>query len=278
MKNPLVSIVVTTRNNEATLDACLRSVISQTYAPTELIVVDNQSSDSTKDIARRYTELVFDKGPERSAQRNFAVRQARGEYVLIVDSDMELTWHVVEACIEKVTATPEIKALIIPEESFGRGFWAQCKRLERSFYVGVEGIEAARFFDRELYRQAGGYDEAITGGEDWNLTDRIMGLTKIGRIHEYIFHNEGRISLSSALKKRFYYNQGFLRYYNEAKTTGSKSAAGSVLRYYKIYLSRPSKLLKNPLYGLGMLYMKTCEFSTGALSMVAAKMSRGQAP
>src|SRR5687767_12224398 len=148
MKNPLVSIIVTTYNNHATLDACLASILAQDYPRKELIVVDNYSTDDTKEIAQKYTGMVFDKGPERSAQRNYAVEQARGTYVVIVDSDMELSPHVVSACVEAAKEQPALGGIIIPEESFGQGFWAQCKRLERSFYVGVDWIEAARFFDK----------------------------------------------------------------------------------------------------------------------------------
>lgn len=275
---PFVSIIVTTRNNEATLDACLTSITAQSYEHLELIVVDNQSTDNTKAIARRYTTHVFEKGPERSVQRNFAVQKAKGNYVLIIDSDMELDWHVVAECVEKAQQNPDIRALIIPEQSFGEGFWAQCKRLERSFYVGIDGIEAARFFDKQLFEQVGGYDAGITGGEDWHLTDRIAAHTRIGRINECIFHNEGRVRLRTALKKRFYYNKGFLQYYNQnTNSQVRKRPVGSVLRYYKLYFSRPFKLLKNPLYGLGMVIMKTCEFGTGALSMLAAKRTRTEA-
>jgi len=274
---PLVSIIVTTRNNEATLDACLRSIAAQSYEPIELIVVDNNSSDATPQIAQRYTELVFNKGPERSAQRNFAVRQAEGAYILIIDSDMELGPEVVAACVQKVQSTPNTQALIIPEESFGQGFWAQCKRLERSFYVGVDGIEAARFFDRKLFQRVGGYDEHITGGEDWHLTDRVAAQAIIGRIDQVIRHNEGRIHLKSALQKRFYYNKGFLTYYQSEGSPAAKSPASSVLTYYRLYFSRPFTLLKNPAYGLGMLFMKTCEFGTGALSLLAARRAKSEA-
>ena len=155
MNTPLISVIVTTRNNHQTLDACLRSIAAQSYGNIELIVVDNNSSDDTKDIAKRYTKLVFDKGPERSAQRNFAVAKASGDYVCIIDSDMELSEDVIASCVETVTEH-KYGAVIIPEESFGEGFWAQCKKLERSFYVGVDWIEAARFFDKKIYHQAGG--------------------------------------------------------------------------------------------------------------------------
>src|SRR5262245_53244579 len=52
---PLVSLIVTTHNNAGTLSACLSSLWQQTYASTEIIVVDNASTDNTRAIAERYT-------------------------------------------------------------------------------------------------------------------------------------------------------------------------------------------------------------------------------
>ena len=66
----LVSVVVPTRNAARTLDACLRSIRSQTYGRVELVVVDNHSLDATPEIARRYVDAFETSGPERSAQRN----------------------------------------------------------------------------------------------------------------------------------------------------------------------------------------------------------------
>src|SRR6266567_9364650 len=209
---PLVSVIVTTHNNTATLDACLHSITQQSFQPIELIVVDNNSIDDTKDIARRYTSRVFNKGPERSAQRNFGVRKAAGKYVAIVDSDMELSKNVIRDCIHETESDPNTKSVIIPEESFGEGFWAQCKRLERSFYVGVDWMEAARFFDRSLYLQLGGYNENLVSGEDWDLSQRVNAQAELGRIGSFIFHNEGKLKLSKTLKKKYYYAQKFTNY------------------------------------------------------------------
>jgi glycosyltransferase involved in cell wall biosynthesis len=212
MKQPLISVIVTTYNNTATLEACLVSIANQSYARVELLVVDNNSTDNTKQIARAYTKHVYNKGPERSAQRNYGVSKAHGSYVMIIDSDMELTRDVVRACAEQITTHPEIKGLVIPEESFGRGFWAQCKRLERSFYVGVPWMEAMRFFDKQEYMSVGGYNENLISGEDWDLSQRIAGRTAIGRVHEYIHHNEGHLRLMRTLSKKYYYAQQFARY------------------------------------------------------------------
>lgn len=268
--NPLVSIIVTTRNNHATLDACLRSIAEQSYPACELIVVDNNSTDDTKDIARRYTPRVYNKGPERSTQRNFGVRKARGDYVVIIDSDMELSLDVIRACVSAVRQDGAIKGVVIPEESFGQGFWAQCKRLERSFYVGVDWMEAARFFDKTTYEQLGGYDERLVSGEDWDLSQRAASVGKLGRIQEYIFHNEGKLNLARTLKKKYYYAQKFSRYLRvNAEVAAIKSQTGPPTRY-KLFLSRPGKLFKNPVYGAGMLFMKTCEFGCGAIGYLLA--------
>ena len=63
---PLVSVVITTKNEEKNIDNCLESIKLQTYPQDriEIIVVDNNSSDKTKEIARRYTNNVLNCGPE----------------------------------------------------------------------------------------------------------------------------------------------------------------------------------------------------------------------
>ena len=65
----LVSIVITTRNSAQTLCTLLKSIKGQSYKSIEIIVVDNDSTDKTKEIAYRYTRKVYDKGPERFAPK-----------------------------------------------------------------------------------------------------------------------------------------------------------------------------------------------------------------
>lgn len=274
--DPLVTVIVTTKNNHATLEACLRSVDDQSYPNMELIVVDNNSTDDTKDIGHAYTTHVFNKGPERSVQRNFGVAKARGAYVMIIDSDMVLSQAVVAACVQAAQADPTAKAIIIPEESFGKGFWAQCKKLERSFYVGQDSIEAARFFDKELYQELGGYNEAMTGGEDWDFTNRLRGSTHIGRVQPYIFHNEGRPRFTRTVRKVYYYAQHAVEYFAENPTDSLLRDKSGPLARYKLFFSRPRILLKHPFRAAGMLTLKTAEYAAGGLGYWQAKRARAQ--
>ncbi len=277
MKSPLVSIIVASHNNHETLNACLRSVAGQTYTNTGLIVVDNNSTDDTKDIARRYTKHVYNKGTERSAQRNYGVAKAKGDFVLIIDSDMELSPTVVQSCVEATAQTKGVGAVIIPEESFGQGFWAQCKRLERTFYVGVDWIEAARFFDRKLYLQLKGYNEDLVSGEDWDLSQRVHEYAQMARIDAYIFHNEAKLKLVETLRKKYYYAQKFSLYMQaNSNVQAIKSQTGPITRY-KLFFSRPLYLFRNPLQGVGMLFMKTCEFAVGAIGYISTKYRQDKA-
>lgn len=270
----LVSVVVPTKNSASTLGDCLASIASQTYPDIEIIVVDNFSSDDTASIAQKYTKMFFTKGPERSAQRNFAVQQATGTYVCIIDSDMILSKSVIEDCVAAMKQEKNSSGVVIPEESFGEGFWAQCKKLERSFYLGVSYIEAARFFKRSDFNKLGGYNTKMVSGEDWDLSQRMESIGNPTRIDSMIYHNEGHISLIKTIRKKFYYARQISSYINATSSTKNLSQQTSVFGRYKLFFSKPALLFRNPAVGLGMLFMKTCEFAFGGAGYILARIKR----
>src|SRR3989344_2303125 len=102
---PKVSIVITTKNEEGFIGKCLESLKEQTYPQDklEIIVVDNFSTDKTIKIAKKYTDNVFQTGPERSAQRNYGHQQAKGKYLLYLDADMVVSPKVITQCVALVT-------------------------------------------------------------------------------------------------------------------------------------------------------------------------------
>jgi glycosyltransferase involved in cell wall biosynthesis len=272
MNNPLISIIIPAYNSSRTLEACLRSIKEQTYSPIELIVVDNHSTDGTAGIAKKYTEKVFIKGPERSTQRNFGVSQSLGEYVAIIDSDMKLSKDVIQQCVNIVLAGPEISGVTIPEESFGVGFWAKCKQLERSFYVGLEWMEAARFFPKQIFLKAGGYNEDLISGEDWDLSQKAAKEGSMGRISAFIYHNEGHATLFGFMKKKFYYAQKISKYISTGHPNLAKQT--NIFQRYLVFLRQPLRLIKNPVLASGMLFMKTCEFASVGLGLIMSKINR----
>lgn len=274
MSQVLVSVIVPTKNSARTLSACLESIAAQTYSPIEIIVVDNFSIDTTPIIAREQTSLFFSKGPERSGQRNFGAQQAKGKYIVFIDSDMKLSPTVIQSCVDQMEQHSDIHGVIIPEESFGQGFWSQCKKLERSFYVGVDWMEAARFFLREDFLRIGGYDERLVSGEDWDLSRKMETCGRFTRVNSYIYHDEGVLKLFSTVKKKFFYATQFTKYLDLNKQNHHLFRQVHIISRYKLFFSQPKKLLKNPFLGIGMIFMKTCEFFFGAFGIFFAKYKK----
>ncbi|WP_018653372.1 glycosyltransferase [Actinomadura flavalba] len=206
-----VTVVVPTRDSARTLERCLASVREQTV-PVELVVVDNGSTDGTPRIAAGYADAVLDAGPERSAQRNHGWRSGRGDVVAFVDSDMVLEPGVIEDAVAALD-DPGIGALVIPELSFGEGFLARCKAAEKRGYLDDPAVEAARIYRRTVLEATGGFDEGLSAFEDWDLADRAAATgARVGRTTARVWHDEGRITLRGAYRKRRYYGR-WLRAY-----------------------------------------------------------------
>lgn len=276
MNNSLVSIIIPTLNEETVIGRNLHAIKNQTYRNCEIIVVDDGSSDNTVKIAKQYTPHVFARAhAERSVQRNFGVRKAKGNYLLFLDADMELMPTVVEECVKKMRASSMVGAIAIPEQPIATNFWEGVKAFERSFYsdFGDPDTDAARFFTKDVFKKVGGYDESITGPEDWDLPENIQKLGyKIDRIQSRINHYERVPSLLKLAKKKYYYALTSHRYF--------KKHSLSVVGPKTIYFLRPifyrnwRRLIQHPLLTLGMIIVLTTEQFFGGVGFVVGVLKK----
>ena len=114
----MLSVIINTKNEEKNIANCLHSIRRQNFntGKMEIIVVDNNSTDQTKGIARQYTDKVFNLGPERSAQRNFGAHKAQGEILGFIDADMILSSRVIAEVAEKFESDKNLAGLYINEK------------------------------------------------------------------------------------------------------------------------------------------------------------------
>jgi arabinofuranan 3-O-arabinosyltransferase len=256
-----VSVIVPTKNSERTIERCLKSIESQTYMAVEAIVVDNYSTDKTRQVAQNYAK-IYSMGPERSTQRNFGASKASGKYLLFVDSDTFLSNTVVGECVELVKRY-RAQGAIIPQRSIGDGFWAMCKTLEKSLYIGDELIESVHFIEKKAFFALGAYDERIAGGgEDWDLPIRMRKTGyRIVRVSSVIFHDEGSLELSESIKKKYYYGKTMPVYIKKNPEFAFKQL--NLVR--PAFLRNWRMLIKDPLHAMGLMLMKLCELTAGAI-------------
>jgi GT2 family glycosyltransferase len=268
-------VVVPTRNSARHAVPCLESIRAQTHQRVEVVVVDNHSSDGTPELVAPLVDRFLSVGPERSAQRNAGARASSGEHLLFVDSDMVLEPNVVGECVEAARLDSAGRTIaVIPELSVGTGFWARCKALERSCYVGEETIEAARFFPRTFFFELGGFDEQLPAGpEDWDLHERArLAGARVVRTSAYIHHDEGALRLTQTLAKKFHYGGSMAAYIRRHPALARR----------QLRLIRPAfvrhwrRLASEPGVAAGMIFMKSLEFLAGAagLSLAIARRRR----
>ncbi|MFH0897188.1 MAG: glycosyltransferase [Candidatus Bathyarchaeota archaeon] len=256
--NPLVSVVITTRNEEKNIENCLRSVKDQTFKNIELIVVDNFSNDRTVEFAKKFTQKFYSKGPERSTQRNCGAEISSGEYLLYLDADMIASPDLVEECVEKCEIDG-FDALYIPERIVGEGFWIKVRNFERSFYNGTV-IDAVRFIRKDLFERIGGFDESLTGPEDWDFDRRIRKIGQAGIVNVALYHNEGGFNMVKYLEKKKYYTSGIKNYVSKwgSRDPEVTKQVGVLYRLIGVFVEKGKwkKLVKQPLLTIAMYYLR----------------------
>lgn len=192
-KPQLVSVVIPTYNRAHVVCNAIDSVLAQTYSHTDVIVVDDGSTDDTKDKLRRYGSCIHvitqsNSGP--AIARNRGINAAAGEFVAFLDSDdywlpnklaqqidlLERMGEAVSCCVCNATvrygdgtteSTFEI-ADTLPECS--AGLWTNPAQVLSSRFVLFNQVAVIR---RSVLERIGCFDESLKFYEDYELPLRL---------------------------------------------------------------------------------------------------------
>lgn len=172
---PTVSVILTTYNGAAYLPQAIESVLRQTYPPSEVLVIDDASSDNTPEIAAQYGKMIrYFRNPtrcERCFSRNFGVSHATGEYIFFLDYDDY--WR--PEHIEKVLAGWGEAAVVYAYPRSHIDAEGKLRRRSRlrlpsdpgiALFSGWIGFPSALGFRRAMYP---GFRDAYIGREDWEI-------------------------------------------------------------------------------------------------------------
>lgn len=266
MADSLVSVIVPTKNSSKFLEVCLRSIKDQSYKNIELIVVDNNSTDDTKKIAHKYTNKVLNYGPERSAQVNYGVIHAMGEYVYKVDSDFVLDPNVIQECVEK--SVERYDAVVVHNSPDVRVSWiAKIRKFEVDMYKYDITHSSARFVKKDVYKKLGGFNENITAGEDYDFQNRLnRNSYRTGFIDSEALHLGEPTSLWEHMKKYYQYGKDFINYQRENKNESKQQLAFFRSIYFKNY----KKLLLHPAETICFVCYSALKFFFGGVGIMIA--------
>lgn len=188
---PTVSIIIPTYNRADFLKEAIESVLAQTFCDFELIVVDDGSTDRTRDLLDGYgarLRPIFQANRGVSSARNAGIRAAQGRYIALLDSDDLWLPKKLAAQIAAMEAQPDIPLCHTEEIWIRRGVRVnQMKKHQKhGGYIFPHCLPfcvvspSSALMRRTLFDEVGDFDEALPACEDYDLWLRI---TKTHPVH-----------------------------------------------------------------------------------------------
>ncbi len=122
MEKVKISVVVITKNEENNIEECLQSVLGWV---DEIVVVDDNSTDCTVEIAEKYAQKVFHrKMDNEGTHRNWAYAQAKNDWVLSLDADERVSPELRDELFS-VLDDPKVHCFTIPRRNYIGDYWVK---------------------------------------------------------------------------------------------------------------------------------------------------------
>ncbi|MBI4241726.1 MAG: glycosyltransferase family 2 protein [Candidatus Rokubacteria bacterium] len=215
-----LSVAVITWNEEERLRACLESVA---WAD-EIVVVDAESTDKTVHIAREFTDRIWVRPwPGFAAQKNFALDQTTGEWVLALDADERVTAELRAEIQDVLDAGGPVEGYAVPRKNFFWGAWVRhgglypdwqlrlfrrgrSRFVEHAIHESVEVRGAVgRLTHPLLHESYRSLEEFVQRSNRYSTLAAQQWLARGGRVRgvELILRPLGRFTLMYLLKRGF---------------------------------------------------------------------------
>lgn len=213
--NKKVSVIIPAYNEEKFIQKTLESYKAQNYNPLEIVVVVNNSTDKTYEIANRYADKVLN-FPGKigvSRARNEGAKIATGEIFIFSDADTYLT----QGGVRKIAEITDNNTVSVPlgasDDKFLRGkLFFFYKNLGHRLHIYRSAIFGVISCHKDVFCAINGFDEnkkiaehsdfikrAVRAGAQYKLIDDFYAVTSLrrfmrnGYFHEYLFWIQWRI-------------------------------------------------------------------------------------
>jgi glycosyltransferase involved in cell wall biosynthesis len=192
--SPDVSVVVCTRNRRAWLEQCVRSVLSQEGVTWELLLVDDASTDGTREWLQGLKDpavrvFLLEERSLRARAANLALADARGKYVMFLDDDDWLWAGALRVLVAGLDSHPDAVAAV-----GGRSVWfveedyerrdahprrPRVRDVFREVLFGWSAVSGQNLYRTSVVNQVGGYSDGLSPCDDRDLWLRVAALGKV---------------------------------------------------------------------------------------------------
>ena len=198
----MISVIIPTYNRLSFLREAIQSVLDQTVKPLEVIVVDDGSTDGTREMCQKeFPEVryVYQDNQGVSAARNTGIQRARGEWLAFLDSDdlwvkdkLKIQWDFIQE-------HPESRVVQTEEIWIRKGRRVNPKKIHQkhSGWIFEKCIPlcivspSAVMIHRSVFDEAGLFDEDLPACEDYDLWLRVALRTPIHTLPEKLIIKRG---------------------------------------------------------------------------------------
>ena len=193
-ENFLVTVYITNFNYGKFIKQAIESVLMQTEQSFELIIIDDGSTDNSKEIIEKYKDLkniriVYQKNKGLNVTNNIALRAARGKYIVRLDADDYFSPNALELLLEKLESDPML-GMVFPdyflvdtqgevlERQKRHDFDNEVKLFDQAAHGACTMIRV------QFLREIGGYDESFSCQDGYELWVKFTSKFKVSNIHE----------------------------------------------------------------------------------------------
>ena len=195
---PTVSVVLPTHNRASVLPRAMASVLDQSYADLELIIVDDASTDDTEQIVRSFDDprirfVRHERNRGAPAARNRGVRESRGRFIAFQDSDDDWLPGKLEkqmAALKASEGREVVYCAFIRSGGDGQrrvpdaqGPIEDGDILPRLLFENTVSTQTL-LMTRERFEEIGGFDETLGRFQDWELAIRLATVARFHLVNE----------------------------------------------------------------------------------------------
>jgi glycosyltransferase involved in cell wall biosynthesis len=182
---PLVTVIIPAYNQGHYIEAAIQSVLDQSYRNLELLIVDDGSTDNTREIVAKFADCrlhyLYQENQGLSAARNCGIRHSTGEYLSFLDSDDLFLPDKLRLLVDLMQTEPEIglaAGQAIPFDELGQHpekLYATPLPLDSAQLLLGNPLHVGSVLLRRTWQQEVGlFDESLRSYEDWDMWLRLV--------------------------------------------------------------------------------------------------------